>query len=96
MIGNKKYGSICDFTSTRMISKQFIIKGKTNVKCMWDSCNLVPGIYYIKLKVNNYFKLSDSLLRFEITEKDAYGTNMEISGLAESIFLPKGSWEIKN
>lgn len=93
LIGNNKYGPICHFITTRMVNKIFTIEGKVIVNCLWKSCELTPGNYYIKLKIDGYVKLTKELLTFKITEKDVYKTNVEIAGNPNSVILPFADWD---
>ena len=93
LIGSEKLGIICHFVTTRMVQKSFNIQGKNIVRCIWNKCDLTPGKYYVKIKVNNYVKLTEQLLKFEIMEKDVYNTNLEIGGHPDTVILPDGEWE---
>jgi hypothetical protein len=94
-VGSRKHGPICNFTTDQMVSKPFKVDGKINIKCIWDKCYLIPGTYFVNLKINGMrTERADSIVQFEMLEKDIYGTGKEISGNPKTVIFPNGQWQI--
>ncbi len=56
------------------------IKSRGTISCLINSLNLIPGLYSINLQVENQgiesFLSLDSVLSFQVLEKDVYGTGI--------------------
>ena len=93
-VGSRKHGPICNFVTDQMVNKPFKVKGKTVIKCIWDECYLIPGIYFVSLKIAaiNTGRIN-SILQFEIREKDIYGTGKEVAGNPKTVMIPNGHWQ---
>lgn len=93
-VSNRKHGLICNFTTDQMVNQFFKVEGKTIIKCIWDECYLVPGTYFVSLKINGVrTERIDSALQFEMIEKDIYGTGKEVSGNPKTVIMPNGHWQ---
>jgi lipopolysaccharide transport system ATP-binding protein len=94
-ISNRKHGLICNFTTDQMVDNPFKVEGKTVIQCVWDECYLIPGTYFVSLKINAArTERADSVLQFEMIEKDIYGTGKEVSGNPKTVLMPKGHWHV--
>lgn len=96
VITSRRHGPICYFITSEMIGEPYTVKGRTLMKCIWDGCYLIPGSYFVSLKIEGIkTERMDSILQFEVLENDIYGTGKQVSGNPKTIILPAGRWQIE-
>ena len=90
---------VCFLGTDEMHGDMFELTERTKLRCTWESCELLPGTYYLKLGLRTRGGLEldtlENAAAFHIEGTDFYGSGKIQQGVVRGIISPRGHWQIE-